>query len=732
MTEPMWSIALDLSHYTLTRTTIPPLVLGVAAAVIGALVLLRERGSRVGLSFGAFAAGVSLWLTALGAACSAHSPVLAWWWARLATVGLTFIPTLVYLFTLVVVDRLWEFRPFLWASIAVSALFCAGGLWTNWLITGFSQQAWGNAPQYGPLNALFLAFLFGLMAVSLRLYWVEYRRASPGTQKQRFEGFLLAFCVAYLGSFDYFSLYRAPVYPFGYLPIFVFLVMASRAVTRYSLSAIAQGFAAHQILDTMQGAVLVADLKGVIRVANRAACLLLGYDEAELHGLPFPAITEGPGGPVLSLQALLRGDGTVRDHEMGWRTKRAKRVDVSVSASVLRGRDTAVGVVYVALDITERKRAAEALQAANARMKELAAIKDEFVAKVSHELRTPLTAIKEGISLMLDGALGAVNVEQHEFLAMVDQNIDRLTELISNMLDLSKIEAGRLRLLRRRVAMASLVDMTITSFKALAGQRTVRLEPAQVPHVFADTNRLLQVLGNLLSNAVKFTADTGTVTFRLDQKNGHVFVSVHDDGVGIAEDEVPKLFEKFSQVGPGSSRATGTGLGLALCKELVELHKGRIAVASRPGQGSTFTFSVPVYTTAFALEDSFTELLGSLKPGEPETVGLVALDAGPILPRLAVPPTERLESVADLIRKHVHREDVVLTVEPRWVMLLVVTDAAGVQAIVQRLRGALRERLAEVLGPDAGLSLEFGVALYPADGQDMQGLLVRATGGYDE
>ncbi|MBI3324660.1 MAG: PAS domain-containing protein [Candidatus Omnitrophica bacterium] len=368
------------------------------------------------------------------------------------------------------------------------------------------------------------------------------------------------------------------------------------------------------------------------------------------------------------------------------------------------------------------------LQATNARLEEMTSLKDEFVAKVSHELRSPLTAIKEGISLTLDEVLGPINAEQRDFLSTVDENIDRLAELINNMLDLSKIEAGRMRLMRQRLDLRELIHNTMASYRLLAGHRTIDAQFVEVPAVFADSNRVLQVLGNLFSNAIKFTKDDGTIAFSLRHQDGEVAVSIHDDGIGIPKGEVSKLFQKFSQVGEGENRPKGTGLGLALCKELIELHRGTITVESDSGRGSTFTFTLPVFTQELALRESFRELV-ELSHGQ-QPVALLALETQPILQALASDPSAtvatRLDQVAAFVQKHLQRSDVVLSMEPRWVLILAMADEEGVRAISERVGKALREW--DVLVSTLPMeSARFGVASYPADGAEAARLFAKAT-----
>ena len=249
--------------------------------------------------------------------------------------------------------------------------------------------------------------------------------------------------------------------------------------------------------------------------------------------------------------------------------------------------------------LEEQKRS---LEEANKRLAELNALKDELVTTVSHELRTPLTAIKETVGLFMDQMLGPINEEQRDFLNTLNANVDQLTELITNMLDLSKMELGRLRLARRKTAIGELVRKAVQHYKSLAGGRTIQIEISdEIPEVFVDPNRILQVLGNLFSNAVKFSPENGTIAFRASEKKGFVVLSVEDNGIGIAEEDFPKLFQKFSQLGEGKKRPAGTGLGLAVCKKLVELHQGEIAATSVRGKGSCFTFTVPIYTSKLAV-----------------------------------------------------------------------------------------------------------------------------------
>ncbi len=369
------------------------------------------------------------------------------------------------------------------------------------------------------------------------------------------------------------------------------------------------------------------------------------------------------------------------------------------------------------------------LQEAYRQLERAAILKDELIAKVSHELRTPLTTIKEGVSLMLDQALGTINEEQKDFLQTMDQNVDRLTELITNLLDFSKIREGRLRLVRRRVDIGGLIQATLKQYRLIAGQRTLETVMPAVPPVFADPNRILQVLGNLFSNAVKFTDDNGVIRFGLQQQDGYVNVVVQDNGRGIAREDIGKLFQQFSQVGDDAAKHRGTGLGLALCKELVELHRGSIWVTSEPGKGSQFTFTLPVYTSEFVLEESFSDLLEMAQDRQENAIGLIAFDGVPLLEEASGSQEQRrriLEEMGEFFRTHIHRGDLVLCLEPRWVVALAIVDPLGLEAIAQRIRTAVEEWAGKRLRSPGPLPLKFGMANFPADGSDGATLFAKA------
>jgi len=222
--------------------------------------------------------------------------------------------------------------------------------------------------------------------------------------------------------------------------------------------------------------------------------------------------------------------------------------------------------------------------------------KAEFLANMSHELRTPLNSILGFSQLLLEGDGGVLSGDQRQDVDIITQNGQHLLALINDLLDISKLEAGKAQLHRGEVEVEPLILECVESVSSLAKTKKLDLSAsvsAEVGRVFADGPKLKQVLLNLLGNAIKFT-ETGSVRVTAERQGAELRVSVRDTGIGVPVEDTERIFESFTQGKSGiSGKYQGTGLGLAICRQLVEMHGGRISVKSTPGQGSTFSFTIP-------------------------------------------------------------------------------------------------------------------------------------------
>ena len=241
-----------------------------------------------------------------------------------------------------------------------------------------------------------------------------------------------------------------------------------------------------------------------------------------------------------------------------------------------------IGIIESFENITERKR--------------IERLKDEFIGTVSHEIRTPLSITKEGVSLILDKVPGPINEQQARILTISKSNIDRLARIINSLLDISKIESGRMGNRWEAFEIIVVIRQVISAFELKLGEKGLALRadlPKNTITIHGDMDAITQLLTNLIANAVKFT-DKGFIDVAVKDRGANVEISVSDTGVGIAEENMPKLFEKFQQFGrvsgPGEK---GTGLGLAIAKGIVDMHRGKIWAESEFGKGTKITFTIP-------------------------------------------------------------------------------------------------------------------------------------------
>jgi PAS domain S-box-containing protein len=354
------------------------------------------------------------------------------------------------------------------------------------------------------------------------------------------------------------------------------------------------------ILDHTSVAIYSTDRAGVITRFNQTAQKWLGYTEQEAVSRLTPAafhdraelkryaeqLTRNQGlpatGGVDTLLAMPRR--SYPEHrEWALLRKDGSRFPASVSVVPLEDDTGEIhGFVLVANDLSHQK--------------EVEKLKNEFVSTVSHELRTPLTSIRGSLGLLVGGVAGALPLQAKALVDIAQRNAERLILLVNDILDIEKIEAGKLRFAIRTLDLDALAGEAIQNAEGLAGTRSVKLVRqgrAAGLRVQADEQRVLQVLANLLSNAIKFSPEGGTVEIDVSAEPGQGRVQVTDHGGGIPEASQPRIFQKFFQADGSSARERGgTGLGLSICKALIERMEGRIGFRSNPGE-TVFEFTLP-------------------------------------------------------------------------------------------------------------------------------------------
>ncbi len=364
--------------------------------------------------------------------------------------------------------------------------------------------------------------------------------------------------------------------------------------------------------------------------------------------------------------------------------------------------------------------------------KEIDQMKTEFVSIVSHELRTPLSITKEGIALVLDGVLGALNTEQNEVLSAAQNNINRLARLINDLLDVSKLEAGKVELKRKRMNLEDPVREVAAQFAPQVKKKGLELQidfPSGGVELYADRDHLIQIFVNLVGNALKFTP-SGTIRVFARESPDGVECVVADTGIGISKEDLPKVFSKFQQFGRvAGSGAKGTGLGLVIVKQMVELHKGKIRVESMLGTGTTFTFTLPRFTAEELFRERISEPLkraqGSRAPLSCLLFDFKGFDTrwGKLGRDEAAGRMKGLEEqVKKLLRKNA---DLVLGENYTLLVILPETQRQDGLKVAERILQVVGNQGALLEGNPPPAEIVYRLATFPEDGETEENLLRR-------
>jgi len=338
------------------------------------------------------------------------------------------------------------------------------------------------------------------------------------------------------------------------------------------------------LLDQANDVIFILDAEGCFVEMNGKFEEILGYSRDNWVGRSFYDLipdnfqdeaikyyweTLKGGTPRFNLDAI-RSDGKV--------------VNLALANSPVRNPDGDItGVMGIARDISERKKIQE--------------LQNKFVSHVSHELRTPLAAMREFISLLIDEIPGDLNGEQKKYCERVRSNIDRLSRIIENLLLLSRVDASKITLNKNLIDLNKLVSQVRDDMILAAGAKSQKIQlelSPGIPRIYADPDKIIQVLTNLVGNAIKFTEKGGWIKIGIEEKDEEIIIKVADNGIGIPANLQAKIFDRFQQIREGHKFGRkGSGLGLAISREIISLHRGRIWLKSSPEEGSTFYFSLP-------------------------------------------------------------------------------------------------------------------------------------------
>jgi PAS domain S-box-containing protein len=396
-----------------------------------------------------------------------------------------------------------------------------------------------------------------------------------------------------------------------------------------------QQFYTRSLIESNIDALMTTDAKGIISDVNKQMEALTACTRDELIGAPFKNYFTDPELAEAGINQVL-AEGKVTNYELSARARDGRVTVVSYNASTFYDRERRLqGVFAAARDITVQKRLETAqktleeqlrrkndeLEEQSRRVQEANRLKSEFLANMSHELRTPLNGIIGFSEILHNAKAGAINDQQKEYLGDILTSGRHLLQLINDVLDLSKVEAGKMEFKSEEIDLVKLVGEVRDIVRTMTAQKRISLVvdiSPSVTNVRGDNGKLKQVLYNYLSNALKFTPDEGNVLIRINLEGEDSFrLEVTDTGIGIPEEGISRLFVEFQQLDSTMSKKhQGTGLGLALTKRIVEAQGGRVGVVSAPGKGSTFFVVLPLRASGNSDEDfSATTAANSRRPG---------------------------------------------------------------------------------------------------------------------
>ncbi len=479
------------------------------------------------------------------------------------------------------------------------------------------------------------------------------------------------------------------------------------------------------LLASLGDGMMAFDQKGRIIMANTQAEQMLGIKPGEAIGKALTDLIRLEDdknheiAPEQNPVRLALSMGRRLSASLYYVRRDGSKFPVSATVSPIILDAATIGAVEIFRDIT--------------REKEIDQMKTEFISTVSHELRTPLTVIREGVSLVYDGMLGPVTADQQKFLNVSLQDIDRLKRIIDNLLDVSKIEAGKVGLKRELVDFSRLVQAVAMGFYSTARSKHLEIRTTLPQEgslkVYIDRDKIIQVFTNLIGNALKFTQE-GHIVIQVEDDESFLHCTVADTGRGIAAEDLPKVFGKFEQFGrqegPGEK---GTGLGLAICKGIVEMHGGKIHVESQPNTGSRFIFSIPKLNAYDVFKESVASgLKRAVKENAPFSVVLCRLKNYEAL--LAKAGDARMAQVMqkfeETARRGMKHQGDTISRDTHCLLLgLSETSAPHAQKIAEKIQEAF-ELSARDLKLDFPPEIFWRSATYPFDGTTEEDLLQAA------
>ncbi|MEE9504094.1 MAG: ATP-binding protein [Thermodesulfobacteriota bacterium] len=344
------------------------------------------------------------------------------------------------------------------------------------------------------------------------------------------------------------------------------------------------------ILESINSGIITIDMANKITQINKNVTAMLGLPSADIIGLKYRnALAKDLVKMIDKVKKQALKDGFAFEILFDYFPAKDLRIPLGITSSVLLDDEfNRIGIIIVFRNMLALKELE--------RLRQLDELKSEFVSNVSHELRSPISVIKSYVETLLDQVDSSDYQTQREFLTVVNNETDRLAALVSDLLDISRIESGKFEMELSPVALTDIVQGVLRSLGDKGGRHKMAIDiPSDLPDISGDADKMIQVFLNLIDNAIKFSPDGGKISIKAGVKGKMVRCDISDQGIGIAKRDFLHIFKKFHRIDNSDKyEISGTGLGLSIVKHIIESHRGKISARSKPGKGSTFTISLPL------------------------------------------------------------------------------------------------------------------------------------------
>jgi len=633
----------------------PSFLVGIINISIGIYVLTKNPKDKLNISYFLIMLAGFVWCFGEFMMRLSIQPLIGTFWARVTWLGVIFTPSFILFFSLIFTKALTARIRYVNIIIGFiicfpSLLFALIILYTNSFIYGVDSRWWGftAARVESIFFPIYLIFHITFIFISLLVLYVTHHKEPKGTAfKSQVKYASIGISIPTIfGSFTQIIL---PLIGIDVLPIASFLTIfmagfIGYAILKYKLMVLSIPLTAESIIEFLGDLLFVTDVDDKIVKVNRPVIDLLGFKETDLLGKFIKSVFKEK--KLLGKKELEKLDGnTIKDFEVDLITKNRIKIPVSLSISAIKSSfgDT-IGYVYIGKDIQKTKenireleknriailnimedlnetnvKLIEAQKRLKKNIKELKSLdeeKDEFISIAAHELKTPMTAIHGFAQLLENEKIIKDKETRNRYLKIMRDEIERLSKMITDILDLSRADLGTLKFTIEEIDIAKLVEEVKNELLSKIEEKGLKLTVKMdndLSTMRADKEKLKQILINLIGNSMKFT-EKGGIKVEIHRENNNVKFSVTDTGIGIAKKDFGKIFKRFSQVESAYTRKVGgTGLGLSICKAMIEAMNGNIWFESKLGKGSKFSFLLPIKISGKPKEDKYIKIFEPLK-----------------------------------------------------------------------------------------------------------------------